>query len=310
MSTVTLDWSAHPPPEFLGGTVTVGNFDGVHLGHRALVAAARAQADRLGGPAVALSFDPPPHQVLHPASVRPPLTTLSERAELLQAAGADGAVVLRTSAALLSLTPEAFFEDVLVRQFAARAVVEGQDFRFGRNRAGSNETLRKLCGEAGIAFEEVPQLSYRGEAVSSSRVRSTILRGDVELSAELLARPYRINGVVVAGAKRGRTIGFPTANLGDVQTVLPANGVYACRALADGRKYAAAANVGPNPTFGEDAQKIEVHLIDFSADIYGQTLAVEFVGRLRETRPFGGVAELIEQLNRDIAAAKRIVNVN
>lgn len=307
MSTVTLDWSAYPPPDFMGGAVTVGNFDGVHLGHRALIAAARAQADRLNGPAVAVTFDPPPHQLLHPGPIRPPLTTLPERAELLQTAGADHVVILRTSPALLALSPEAFFEDVLVHQLGAKAIVEGHDFRFGRNRAGNNDTLRRLCTTVGLAFEEIPQLLYQGEPVSSSRVRTAILGGDVGLVTELLARPYRITGTVILGAKRGRTIGFPTANLGDIQTVLPGNGVYAVRALVDGRNYPAAANIGPNPTFGEEAQKIEVHLIGFSGDLYGKSLGVEFIAGLRDTRPFAGVAELVEQLKQDVAAAKKIL---
>src|SRR5262249_40647367 len=161
-------------------------------------------------------------------------------------------------------SPEAFFEDVLVRQLGAKAVVEGHDFRFGRGRAGTNDTLRNLCVASGLAFEEVPQLHYQGEPVSSSRVRAAIVSGDVPLAAELLARPYRIAGTVITGAKRGRTIGFPTANLGNVPTVLPGNGVYAVRANVDGKMWPGAANVGPNPTFGEDARKVEVHLIGFA----------------------------------------------
>jgi riboflavin kinase/FMN adenylyltransferase len=305
MATVSLEWFAYPPPEFAGGAVTVGNFDGVHLGHRALVAEAKKLARRLGGPAVAVTFDPPPHQVLHPGPIRPPLTTLTERAELLHAVGADHVVILRTSPALLALSPEAFFEDVLARQLGARGIVEGYDFRFGRNRAGTNATLRELCGAAGIACEELPQIKHRDEPVSSSRVRSAIVSGDVASAAELLARPYCISGMVVTGAKRGRTIGFPTANLDSVPTVLPGNGVYAVRATVDGTMWQAAANVGPNPTFGEDARKIEVHLIGFNGDVYGKPMTVEFVARLRETRPFGGVTELVEQLKRDIDAAKQ-----
>lgn len=307
MSTVTLDWSAYAPRELTGGAVTVGNFDGVHLGHRALLAAARTQADALGGPAVAITFDPPPHQILFPGPVRPPLTTLSERAELLQQAHADHVVILKTSPALLALSPEAFFEDVLVRQLGAKAIVEGHDFRFGRNRAGSNETLRQLCSTAGLVFVEVPQLMHGGEPVSSSRVRSAIVRGNVSLVTELLTRPHRITGTVVTGAKRGRTIGFPTANLDDVLTVLPANGVYAVRAIVDGQNYPAAANIGPNPTFGEDAQKIEVHVIGFSGDLYGKPMTVELIARLRDTRPFAGVNELIEQLKKDVEEAKNVL---
>jgi riboflavin kinase/FMN adenylyltransferase len=307
MSTVALEWSAYPPPEFAGGAVTIGNFDGVHLGHRALVAAARTLAKTLGGPAVVVTFDPPPHQVLHPGPVRPPLSTLSERAELLHAAGADHVVVLQTSPSLLALSPEAFFEDLLARQLGAKGIVEGYDFRFGRGRAGTNATMRELCSAAGVAFEEVKQVLHREEPVSSSRVREAIVGGNVELAAELLARPYRISGRVVTGAKRGRTIGFPTANLGDVPTVLPGNGVYAVRALVDGKIWPAAANIGPNPTFGDDARKIEVHLIGFTGDLYGRPLTVEFVTRLRETRPFSSVNELIEQLKRDIEDSRRVL---
>lgn len=307
MATAPLDWSEYAPPEFRGGAVTVGNFDGVHLGHRALVAAARRRAT--GGPAVAVTFDPPPHVVLHPGPgpQRPPLTTLADRAALLHAAGADHVIILRTSPALLALSPEAFFEDLLARQLGAEAVVEGYDFRFGRGRVGTNNTLRELCAAAGLAFEEVSPVLHRDEPVSSSRVRAAIVGGDVARAAELLARPYRIAGTVVTGARRGRTIGFPTANLGDVPTVLPGNGVYAVRALADGTMWPAAANVGPNPTFGEDARKIEVHLIGFSGDVYGKPMAVEFVEKLRDTRPFAGVNELVEQLKQDIEHAKRVL---
>ncbi len=307
MATVSLEWFAYPPLEFTGGAVTVGNFDGVHLGHRTLVAAVRKLADKLGGPAVAVTFDPPPHQVLHPGPIRPPLTTLTERAELLHAAGVDHVVILRTSPALLALSAEAFFEDVIARQLGAKGIVEGYDFRFGHNRAGTNATLRALCAAAGLTCEEISQVMFRDEPVSSSRVRAAIVSGDVSRAAELLARPYRITGTVVTGAMRGRTIGFPTANLGDVPTVLPGNGVYAVRAAVEGRIYSAAANVGPNPTFGEDARKIEVHLLGFTGDIYGKAMTVEFVARLRDTRPFSGVNELVEQLQRDIAATKQVL---
>jgi riboflavin kinase/FMN adenylyltransferase len=279
----------------------------VHRGHQALVVAARRLAETASGPVVAVTFDPPPHQVLHPGSERPPLTTLPQRAELLHACGADHVVVLRTSPALLALSPEAFFEDVLARQLGARAVVEGYNFRFGRGRAGTNDTLRTLCHASGLGFEEVPPFALDGEPVSSSRVRTALVSGDVERAAYLLNRRYEIAGTVITGARRGHTIGFPTANLGDVPTVLPGNGVYAVRATVDGRTWPAAANVGPNPTFGEDARKIEVHLIDFAGDVYGKPMSVEFVARLRDTRPFNGVSELVAQLKRDIEHASRVL---
>ncbi len=309
MAIVQLDWSEYPPAVCTGGAVTVGNFDGVHRGHQALVAAARKLAQSVAGPAVVVTFGTPPHQVLHPGSERPPLTTIPQRAELLHALGADHVIVLRTSPALLALSPEAFFEDVLARQLGAKGIVEGYDFRFGRGRSGTNATLRDLCLAAGMAFEEVPQLTFNGEPVSSSRVRAALVAGDVTRAAELLNRNYRIAGTVVTGAKRGRTIGFPTANLGAVPTVLPGNGVYAVRAEVEGRVWPAAANIGPNPTFGENAQKIEAHLIDFAGDVYGQPMEVEFVARLRDTRPFNGVAELVAQLKQDIEHASRVLQV-
>jgi riboflavin kinase/FMN adenylyltransferase len=247
--------------------------------------------------------------VLHPGTERPPLTTVAQRAELLHAVGADHVVVLKTSSALLALSPEAFFEDVIVRQFGAEAVVEGYDFRFGRGRGGTNATLRALCEAAGLAFAEVPQFALGGEPVSSSRVRAALVSGNVERAAELLDRHYRIAGTVVTGAKRGRTIGFPTANLDGVPTVLPGNGVYAVRAMIDGVTHPAAANVGPNPTFGEDARKIEVHLIGFAADVYGKEMGVEFVARLRETKPFADVGELVTQLGQDVEAATRVLGL-
>lgn len=305
MTTATLDRTAAVPPGFTGGAVTVGNFDGVHLGHRALVAAAARWASRLGGPVVAVTFDPPPYSVLVPdAPARPPLTTVADRAELLRAAGADRVIVYRPDRELLALPPAAFVRDVLLGQLGATAVVEGYDFRFGRGRAGDTALLRELCAAAGVGFEEVPPLTDDGGPVSSSRVRAALLGGNVEAAAALLGRPYRIAGTVVGGARRGRTIGFPTANLGDVPTVLPGTGVYAVRAVVGAASLPAAANVGPNPTFGEDARKVEVHLIDFTGDLYGEVLAVEFVAKLRDTRPFSGAAELAAQLGRDVIEAR------
>ena len=308
MATASLDWTESPPPGFTGGAVTVGNFDGVHRGHRFLVTTARQRAAEVGGPAVVVTFDPPPYQVLFPeAPTRPPLTTLADRISHLQEAGADHVVVLRTTSALLALTPEAFVCELLRGQLSARYVIEGYNFRFGHDRAGDTHLLRVLCSKNGIGFEEVAPFMADGETVSSSRVRAALVAGNVAVAAGWLGRPYRIVGTIVTGAQRGRTIGFPTANLTDVPTVLPGNGVYAVRAQIDGATWPAAANIGPNPTFGEHAQKIEVHLIGFSGDVYGKPLAVDFIDKLRDTRPFAGRDELVQQLHADIASARRIL---
>lgn len=304
MPTLAIDWMTHPPDDYTAGAITVGNFDGVHRGHRELIAGTLAEAAVVGGPAVVVTFDPPPLSVLVPSALKPPLTTPAERNQLLLAAGCDRVVSLKTDAGLLALEPEAFFEDVVLGLFRAKAIVEGFNFRFGRARSGDTAELKRLCGKHGVRFREVQPLLDGGEAVSSSRIRAAVGTGDVTTAARLLGREYGITGVVETGAKRGRTIGFPTANLGDVKTLVPGTGVYAVRATVDGKTYAAAANVGPNPTFGDDLRKIEVHLLDFAGDLYGKELRATFVRKLRDTRPFAGVAELVEQLKRDVAEAR------
>ncbi len=303
----TLAWTAAPPPDVAGGAVTVGNFDGVHLGHQELVRAARRWADRVGGPCVAVTFDPAPTALLYPAAAKPALSTPARKAELLHAAGADQVVSLVTDAGLLALGPEAFFEDVLVGAFAARAVIEGDNFRFGKDRAGDVRLLRALCDGHGLGFEAVAAVDVGGVAVSSSRARAALTAGDVRLAADLLGRNYDVSGVVEAGAKRGRTLGFPTANVGGIRTLLPMDGVYAVRATVNGATHPAAANLGPAPTFGVDARTVEVHLIGFAGDLYGAALGVEFVARLRDTRRFGGVEELKAQLAADVAAAVAVL---
>jgi len=304
MAILNIGWTEHPPAAFTGGAVTVGNFDGVHRAHHQLVAVTREEARRAGGPAVVVTFDPPPLALLNPGAAKQPLTTSADRFALLQAAGAERVVVLRTEAALLALSPEAFFEDVLIGLFGAKTVVEGYNFRFGRNRSGDTNALRELCTGAGRRFVEVPPLLEDAEAISSSRIRSALLAGDVTAAARWLGRRYAITGTVVAGVQRGRTIGFPTANLGGVGTLLPKDGVYAVRVVLEDAEFAGAANIGPNPTFGEAAPKIEVHILDFDGDVYGQTIKVEFAARLRETRPFASVEELKAQLEQDVALAR------
>ncbi|MCU0702539.1 MAG: bifunctional riboflavin kinase/FAD synthetase [Fimbriiglobus sp.] len=307
MPTLSLHWMTQPPADYSAGAITVGNFDGVHRGHRELIEGCLAEARSLGGPAVVVTFDPPPLAVLMPTAAKPPLTTTVERNRLLLAAGITRVVNLKTDAGLLALEPEAFFEDVILGLFGAKAVVEGFNFRFGRGRSGDTTELRRLCSKHGIRFREVPPLLDGGEPVSSSRIRSVLQTGDVSAASALLGREYAIEGVVESGAKRGRTIGFPTANLGELKTLTPGNGVYAARATVDGVTYGAAANVGPNPTFGDDARKIEVHLLDFAGDLYGRAMRVQFVKRLRDTRPFSGVTELVEQLRRDVAEARAVM---
>jgi riboflavin kinase/FMN adenylyltransferase len=307
MAILKLDHHDLPPAGCRGGAVAVGNFDGVHRGHGALLAELRRQAKAVNGPAVVLTFDPHPLQLLRPEQFMPVLTTVPDRAELLRQQGADEVLILRTTPELLHLSADQFFHEVVRGRLDARAMVEGPNFAFGRNREGTLERLQQLCAAAGVRLTIVPPLTLDGVMVSSSRVRDALLRGDVRGAAHFLGRPYRLRGRVGTGQRRGAKLGFPTANLEQIETLVPGNGVYAVRALHQGGAGPGAANVGPNPTFGEQARKVEVHLIGFQGDLYGQPLAVDFVERLRDTRPFAGVEELVAQLRKDVEQASRIV---
>ncbi len=306
MPLIRLDWDKAPAPICRGGAVTVGNFDGVHLGHASLVDTLCRKAQAVGGPAVVVTFDPHPLALLAPERFQPLLTTPADRAVRLAELGADVVVLLRTAPELLRVSADEFFARILRDGFQPRAVVEGFNFRFGHDRGGDTDTLATLCRAAGIDFTLVPPLELDGAPVSSSRVRSALLAGDVTEAARLMGRRYHLAGVVGTGQKRGRTLGFPTANLEQVQTLLPGDGVYAVRVSHDGQTFAGAANVGPNPTFGELARKLEVHLIDFSGDLYGESLGVAFLRRLRGTRPFAGPDDLVRQLRQDVEQARRI----
>jgi riboflavin kinase/FMN adenylyltransferase len=306
MAVYTLAWNEMPPGSCRGGALAIGNFAGVHRGHLALLAELRRQAVAVGGPAVAVTFDPHPLQLLRPEQFQPLLTTVADRAALLEANGADQVVILRTTPDLLQLSAEEFFSRVVRAQLAARAMVEGVNFGFGHNREGDVEMLRRLCAAAGLLLAVVPPLTANGVTISSSRVRDALVRGDAREAAALLGRPYRLRGTVGTGQRRGQQLGFPTANLELAETLVPGDGVYAVRVHHQGTVWPGAANIGPNPTFGEQARKVEVHLIGFQGDLYGQVLAADFIERLRDTRPFDGVAQLVEQLRLDVERARQI----
>ena len=305
MAFVVLSEKDDLPGNGRGGIVSIGNFDGVHVGHAALLRETRAVAAAVGGPVLAMTFDPHPLCLLAPERYQVALTTIADRAEQLEQIGVDQVIVLRTTPELLNLTPEAFFQRILRDRLQVRGIVEGFNFRFGKDRLGTNALLAQLCAASGLAFRELAPFARAGVPVSSSRVRNALSQGDIAEATALLNRRYHIRGTVRVGAGRGRTIGFPTANLEGVETLLPAEGVYAVSVRVAGQTWAGAANIGPNPTFGEEARKIEVHLIDYTGDLYGTEVVVEFSARLRDTRKFGSVEELKTQLQQDIAAARK-----
>ena len=292
------------------GAVSIGNFDGVHRGHARIVDQLLASAQQVGGPAVVFTFDPHPVRLLRPDLAPPPLTWTDRKAELLAELGVDAMIAYPTDEQLLSLTPEEFFDRIIRQQLDAQAMVEGPNFFFGRDRAGDIQKLRDLCQQAEIALQIVEPLQAGGadEFVSSSRIRKLVAAGDVDAAREMLTQPYRLRGMVTHGAARGGKIGFPTANIDAIDTIMPGMGVYAGRAhvTRDDSTWPAAINIGPSPTFGEDAVRVEVHLIGFSGSLYGEPLEVDFLARLRDIHPFPSVIELQQQLARDVARAKSI----
>ncbi len=295
------------PREFQGGAVTIGNFDGVHLGHARIVDRAIERARDLDGPAVVFTFDPHPVRILRPIEAPPPLTWTDRKAALLARLGVDAVVAYPTDEALLQLTPREFFDEIIRAGLGARAIVEGPNFFFGRGRTGTIEVLGQLAAEAGIALDVVEPLKIGGEYVSSSRIRRLIAAGHVDAARELLTEPYRIRGMVVHGAGRGLKLGFGTANVDAIDTLLPALGVYAGRGFVNNRRLPAAINIGPSPTFGEISPKVEVHLVGWDGSpLYGQPLEVDFLAPLRGIERFDGPAALVEQLAKDAAAARTI----
>ncbi len=291
--------------------VAIGNFDGVHLGHRELVARARAAATRQGGEAVALTFDPHPAAVLAPERAPRLLTTTARKLELLAAAGADAAVVEPFDRELAGLAPREFAAEVLAGALGARHVVVGYDFRFGRARAGSTDTLRELGGELGFAVDVVDPVTIDGMVASSSRIRALVEAGDLAAARALLGRDAEVEGEVVRGAGRGRGIGVATANLALDAGVLPPLGIYAVwvELAGEGRR-PGAASIGTNPTFDDSGRlSVEVHILDFDRDCYGERARLAIVERLRGELRFPGAAELVEQIRRDIADTRRILRV-
>jgi riboflavin kinase / FMN adenylyltransferase len=285
--------------------VALGNFDGVHLGHQEVLRRAVEEGRRRGMKVVAATFRPHPRTVLGAGNPPKLLTPVELRCEMLLGYGADEVWVIPFDVALSRKTPEQFVKDVLIGEGGAGVVVVGENFRFGHKAAGHFSDLLRLMREAGGTAVGV-QVRGGGmeDGISSTRIRALVSGGEVTEAAGLLGRPYVLRGEVVVGDKRGRSIGFPTANvLPDVDAVIPARGVYAGFVRFGEEEYAACTNVGVAPTFGRTESRIEAHLLDFEGDLYGRVVDVSFVKRIREERRFSGVDELTEQIRRDVEEA-------
>jgi len=299
----------------LAGILSIGNFDGVHLGHQQILRVLVKQACDLSLPAVAMTFDPHPLTLLNPENRPPQLTQRDQKIELIAASGVDHLIIYPTTGSLLNMTPHAFFEDILCKELEMKGLVEGPNFFFGKNRAGNVKLLEQFCSRAGLAFHIVMPQIIDGQMVSSTAIRNQIASGDVKSAAAFLGRPYQIRGTVITGNARGRTLGFPTANLSQIHNLIPQNGVYAgtVQLLDEDNKpvdpvYSAAIHVGPIPTFHDEQRRIEVHLLQFEGSLYDQMLAVNFIEQIRETRLFADAAELQQQLQIDISLVRQCVS--
>jgi len=282
---------------------TIGNYDGVHLGHRAIIrsAVAAARERRLG--AFVVTFDPHPIAVVAPARRPRLLDTRRQKLDALDECGIDGVLILRFDTAFGAMTGEEFFRSFLRGRVTPAAIHVGNNFRFGRDRAGDVDLLCRLGAEMGFDVVGIPQVEVAGETVSSSAIRRAVEDGEVERAARMLGRPFALSGEVVSGDGRGRTLDFPTANLDVENEMIPRRGVYVTESAILSSRHPSITNVGVRPTFGGETLVVETHLIDFDEEILGERTEVRFLARLRDEIRFSGPAELADQLARDRAAA-------
>lgn len=288
-----------------GAAITVGTFDGVHRGHWAVLQRLCDVAREANLHSLLVTFDPHPLKIVKPEMAPRLLTTPNEKKEILTLAGIDYAVFLSFTRSLSLYLPEEFIRDVLLDRFGLRCLVVGYDHGFGRGRRGGAATMREIGARLGFEVEVVAPALINDEAISSSRVRAALAEGDVERAARGLGRPYSLMGIVVHGEGRGRRLGFATANvnIGHGDKLLPREGIYAVRAAFRSHLGLGLLHLGPRPTFRGSPPSIELHLLDFEGDLYGEPVRVEFLTRLRDVQPFGSAAELVEQMKRDREAA-------
>jgi riboflavin kinase/FMN adenylyltransferase len=297
-------------PQFAQGTtVTVGSFDGVHLGHQAVLQEIARRAEAAGRASVLVTFEPHPLEVVNPQAAPPLLTTGPERREILAQTALDYVLFLRFDRRLAGLSPEEFVREVLLERCGVRELVIGHDHGFGRGRSGDVETLRRLGKEHGFDVDVVGAVDFGDQHVSSSRIRRAVAGGDLATAARMLGRPYQVSARVGQGERRGRLLGVPTINLTEIppQKLLPPDGVYAVRVEWRSGHAGGMLNQGPKPTFEDGRRSLEAHLFGFDGDLYGEWVRMEWVERLRDTTRFASVEALQQQLERDRSRALAVL---
>jgi riboflavin kinase/FMN adenylyltransferase len=283
---------------------TVGNFDGVHRGHRAILDQVIRRSRDLGGASLVITFDPHPLKVLAPERAPKMILTPGQKLRRIEAAGIGSVLIFPFDLRFASITAEAFVNDYLARGLGLREVYVGANFNFGRGRAGNADLLVRLCSGLGMTAAKVEEIRVLGSPISSSRIRRAVQAGEVELAGELLGRPFAIEGTVGHGAGRGAALGFPTANMRVRNELLPQDGVYVTRAIFEGRSHQGVTNIGSRPTFENQDFAVETHLLDAAPDLYGRDLEIEFLARLRQELRFESTQALVEQVRRDVERAR------
>lgn len=306
-----IDGLANIPDECRGCVVTIGNFDGVHVGHQAILRAARQVADAAAAPLAAMTFEPPAGAVLAPDHRLTCILPMDTRHRLLAEAGADAVIAVNTTPEFLAIPAADFIRDVLIARLAVRHVVEGRDFCFGHHRRGNVNTLRAMSAEGGFGVTVVPPVrlvvpGHGNLRISSSLIRQLILAGEVAEAGLCLGRDYTLEGRVVGGEQRGRALQFPTANIEPADVITPSDGIYAARATLDGNTFPAAVSIGSRPTFGRNARAIEANLIGAEGDYYGQWMVLAFIDRLRDTIRFPDAESLREQIAKDVERVREL----
>ena len=297
------------PHEFRDAFVTIGNFDGVHRGHVPIFEKLIDEAHRENRKAVVITFDPHPKKILHP-HIKPfyLITSPDEKIKILEDSGIDGLILIPFDLEFSKITAESFVNDILWGKLHIRKIFIGHDYTFGKNKVGNKEFLADFGEKLGFEVETIKAVKLGDEPISSTRLRYAILNGDVKLAARLLGRPYNVSGVVIPGKSRGSALGIPTANIKPDKELLPDRGVYAVIVDLEGKRHQGVLNIGFNPTFCDKELSIEVYLLDFTGNIYGEKLNVLFVDRLRDEVKFDKPEQLVQQIKSDIDQARDILN--
>jgi riboflavin kinase/FMN adenylyltransferase len=290
--------------KFINPVLTIGNYDGIHIGHQKIIERVVRKAREMSGTAMLMTFNPHPLSVLKPDTYTRLITPLHLKKKLIEASGIEVMLLVPFDAQFQSLTPEMFMQDILVDRLAVKAVFVGYDFKFGKDGAGNVKMLKKFADRHGFDFEIIEAIRMDGERIGSNSIRKLIMGGNVEKAAQFLGRPHMIEGIVVKGENRGKWMGFPTINLDTFFELVPKNGVYVTEVEFRGKRKSAVTNIGFNPTFGGKKFLMETHILDFSGNLYGKEVVIYFHKRIRDEMKFSGIDELKERIAKDVALAR------